>query len=341
MSAWGVRTVAVLEVRQRIRSTRWKVALIAFFVVVGLIAWGVAAAVSGVGDSEWLSRQDAGRVLFGVVLMVVLFLGLLVSPTLSATSVNGDRAAGTLAVLQATTLTPLDLALGKLLAAWGAALAFLATSLPFLVWGAVLGRISPVRVVASVLTLAFVLAVVCAVGLALSASVARPAGSALLTYVVVAGLGVGTLIAFGLSAFFLQRTEVVQVYGVDVGGSGACSWSEREETQTHTEDTAWLLGLNPFVLVADVAAAPAPSLNSSDPLALMGAGVRFAQAGARDEIDECWLDDGGFGTSTPAGSAVWPWSIPVYAAFGVGSLWLTARRLRVPAAALPRGIRIA
>ena len=62
----------------------------------------------------------------------MLGLGLLVTPTLASTGINGDRNAGTLATLQVTLLTPAEIAAGKLLAAWAAACAFLVASLPFL-----------------------------------------------------------------------------------------------------------------------------------------------------------------------------------------------------------------
>ena len=51
-------------------------------------------------------------------------------PALAAQSVNGDRERGTLATLQVTRLTAGDIAVGKLAAAWGTALVFLAISAP-------------------------------------------------------------------------------------------------------------------------------------------------------------------------------------------------------------------
>ena len=63
--------------------------------------------------------------MFELVVGFVLFFGLLVAPALSANAITGDRAAGTLAILQNTLLTPGQLLWGKWLAAWVASLAFL------------------------------------------------------------------------------------------------------------------------------------------------------------------------------------------------------------------------
>ena len=92
----GVRTVAALELRQRVRSTRWIVALVVWFVVVG----GITALVTGALGALDEDAQNNGAIVFGAVTFLVLGLGLLVTPTLTSTAVNGDRAAGTLATLQ-------------------------------------------------------------------------------------------------------------------------------------------------------------------------------------------------------------------------------------------------
>lgn len=348
---WGVRTVAVLEVRQRIRSTRWKVALGVWFAMVGLVTTGIVAVMyqSYRSYSDVDPSATVGRTVFGLVVLFVLFLGLLVAPTLTATTINGDRNAGTLAVLQASTLSSWDIAVGKLAASWGAALAFLVASLPFLIWGFALGGTGVLAGIGTILMLALILAVVCAIGLATSSLVSRPAGSAVLTYVTVAALSVGTLIAFGLSAFFLTSEETVRVYGVDWSSSSStsqdtCEWREETRSIVHTKRTAWLLGLNPFVMVADIAnASPDPEGSSfSDPLSAISTGVRFAQAGQGGEVDECYYDDDGTVVPPPPrGTPYWPWSSAAYLLLGAGAVVFTARRLAVPAVKLARGTRIA
>ena len=337
---WGIRTVASLEARQRLRSTRWKIALGVWALSVGLVTLGVVTTIDAMGGAD----ETAGRVAFGLVLLFVLLLGLLVAPTLSATSINGDRTSGTLAVLQATTLSAWDIVLGKLAAAWLSALAFLAASLPFLVWAFALQGTSVAGAVGGVVAVAFVLLVVCAIALAMSALVARTSGSAVLTYLVVAGLSIGTPIAFGLtSQFVTSGHETVQVYGYEDYDDDVCTWYTDQRWVTHTERTAWMLVPNPFTIVADVGATGAVQRgwSSEDPMTMLSYAVRSALAGGSGEVHECWSEPGGGWRETQHNQPSWPWGVGVYALMGAGSIWFAARRLAIPARKLPKGTRIA
>jgi ABC-type transport system involved in multi-copper enzyme maturation permease subunit len=146
----GVRTVAVLELRQRVRSTRWIVVLVVWVTVLAaltlLIRHAVHSTLEPVGqfgppDPQQVAdaQRLAGATLFGIIFFLVLSLGGLVAPALTATSVNGDRAAGVLAALQTTLLTPAEIAVGKLAAAWATALALLVAASPFVLWAYVDG----------------------------------------------------------------------------------------------------------------------------------------------------------------------------------------------------------
>ncbi|HUX71623.1 MAG TPA: ABC transporter permease subunit [Cellulomonadaceae bacterium] len=367
-SAWaltwsGVRTVAVLELRQRVRSTRWIVALIVWFVVVGgitALATGSVSLVSGgsdgtVGDATSPlvpggPTAPAGPVIFGFVVFFVLFLGLLVAPTLSATSINGDRNAGTLATLQVTLLSAAEIVIGKLAASWLAALAFLGASLPFIAWALAAGGVRVMALVVTVLVLALILAVVCAIGLGFSALTARTSGSAVLTYLTVAGLSAVTLILFGLTVPLVNTHADVKVYGIEGWDSELtpeCSWFTETRTVVHTERTWWLLALNPFVIVADAAPATTsqPSTASFDPLSAIRTGVRYARTGPQTVVDECWTRAVGDVSPVPErqldAAPVWPWGVGAYLLIGAGSVAVAVRRLRVPQKALPRGTRVA
>ena len=54
----GVRTVAALELRQRVRSTRWVVALVVWFLVVGALTLLITGAI-GTIDEEGLGKLAA------------------------------------------------------------------------------------------------------------------------------------------------------------------------------------------------------------------------------------------------------------------------------------------
>jgi ABC-2 type transport system permease protein len=219
-TSWsGVRTVVVLELRQRVRSIRWIVVLVLWFLALLaltlLVRGAVHSSVSPIEGEPGVSRHQldeyAAASVFGIVVFLVLGLGGLVAPALTATSVNGDRSAGVLAALQTTLLTPAEIAVGKLLAAWVTAMALLAAALPVLGWAYLGGGTPATRLLTTLAVLAVTLLVVCAVGLGWSAVAARSSSSTVLTYLTVLFLGLGLPILFLVTAPLVQQTRQVQV----------------------------------------------------------------------------------------------------------------------------------
>ncbi|WP_265522955.1 ABC transporter permease [Oerskovia flava] len=356
----GVRTVATLELRQRLRSTRWKIALVVWFVVVGGITLLTTGAVGLLSDSPGMDdpRTPLGPLVFGIVVFFVLFLGLLVAPTLSASAINGDRNAGTLATLQVTLLTAAEIVVGKLLAAWAAALAFLVASIPFIAFALVLGGLSVVALLSTLGLLAIMLGVVCAVGLGFSALTTKTSGSAVLTYLVVGGLSIVSVVLFGLTTPLVTvRDEPVRVWApadtydglVEPTGSPQCEWRTEEQWVVHTERTWWLLAVNPFVVVADAAGSPVDDefMGAADPLSGIRWAVREARSGPADEVDYCFdwygnpVGDSPVAERVPDSSPVWPWGLGVNLLLGIGGVLVAVRRLRIPHRKLPRGTRVA
>ncbi|MGC5165907.1 ABC transporter permease [Luteimicrobium sp. DT211] len=356
----GLRTIVELELRQRVRSARWRVALGAWFVVCGLVTWlTFEASAQLVGPDYVGSVEDDGTdafssqltvtvhvprgpLIFGFIVFFVLLAGFLVAPTLSAGTINGDREAGTLATLQVTLLSPAEIAVGKLLAGWTAAVAFLVVALPFVIVSLAAGGVRVLSLVVTLVLLVVLLGVVCAIGLGFSALVSRTTASALLTYLTVLALTVGTVILFALTFPMITQTDDVRAYqSADVAGVG-CTWTTDTESRAHTERTWWLLAANPFVVVADAApAAPsAARFGVPDPLGAIRAGVRTARSGPPDREDWCGdgtVDDGQSTSNAP----VWPWGLGANLLLGGGAVWLTVRRLRIPQSTLARGTRVA
>ncbi|MGC0141458.1 MULTISPECIES: ABC transporter permease [unclassified Pseudactinotalea] len=339
----GVRTVLVLELRQRVRSTRWKVALVAFFVLVGVVSILLHQALTTVGGAP------GSRFVYELILMFVLGLGLLVTPTLSSTAINGDRQAGTLAIMQITKLSPVDLALGKLLAGWFAALSFLAVSMPFLIWSWVLSRTGIGRLALALVVLALLLVVVCAVSLGFSALTNRPAGSTVLSYLTVGTLSILCLVLFGLTFPLITQEREVQVYTVPFAQAedARCRWETHLQSVSDTDRTWWLLAVNPFVILADSAAPsidPADRHSSEGPLGAIRGAVQLAREGPSAQVDQCW--SGNYGPDAPEPPALsqtphWPWGLGLHLLLGAGGLTLAIRRLAVPYRTLSRGARVA
>lgn len=361
MSLHGIRTVAGLELKQRARTSRWPIVLILWFLFVAGVTFLSYKALN-------TAAIKAGPTLYDVTTFLVLGLSMLVVPSLTATSVNGDREAGVLATLQTTLLTPADIILGKLVSSWAIALVFLGVSSPFLVWAWVAGGIGFGQVVGSLLVLAFVLAVTCAIGLAFSTLTARTVASAVLTYLGMAGLVFGTVIVFFMSFFLVQNHEQVRYYGIpdsfwqsqptnpdgspspdaEVPTVGDCRHLTRDENVIHTERIWWLLPMNPFVVVAD--AAPGRVLSSRNvntgfqPMREISIGARAARAGADPrERQECSFGNPGDPPEQPPlqSGPIYPYGLAFYLALGAGATWLAIRRTRTPVTRLPNGTRIA
>ncbi len=345
----GVRVVARLELRQRVRSTRWVVVLVVWFAVLGvlsaLIRYGLHRSTGLLVNGQPSPSPRVGATIFGLVVFLVLSLGALVAPALSATSINGDRTAGVLATLQTTLLSPADLVVGKLLAAWTTSLALLVTASPFLLWAYFDGGTPVGRLLTTLVVLALTLLVVCAIGLGYSALTARTSSSAVLTYLTVSFLGLGLPLLFLLLLPTVTTVDTVVQRTVTPDGLHCVSQTVRI-TQIHTSRIWWLLAPSPYVVVADASPKPAGD-SAGDPLSLIRAGVREARLPPPVQdfcpTDQAQLDrvDAARQGQRDSLGPTWPYGLAVDLAVALGFSAMAVRRLRAPVRRLPRGTRIA
>ncbi|WP_427016221.1 ABC transporter permease [Pseudarthrobacter sp. P1] len=352
-----IGVVLRLELAQRLRSRGWYIMLGIWLLVtaaVTLLSWAGWSASRPYDRSygDKVVRDDGpGSLIFEIVLAFVLLFGLLVAPAFSANAVNGDRSAGTLAILQVTLLTPGQLLWGKFLASWVVSLAFLATSTPFLLIGVLLGKMTAAHILVALGMLALELAVVCGIGVGISALANRPLFSIVVTYLAVAALVVGTLIAFGLGTWLARGTVTANTpqysYSEEYtpeAGNYTCSGPLREVPVVRTDTVAWLLAMNPYVVVAD--AIPYPDRNQPNtPLGGMGflegisQGARYAIAGpeatttcANGKVHPDYLAQ-----TVP----LWPLGLGLQVLVAGGLMWLGRQSLRTPARKLSKGTRVA
>lgn len=317
--ARGALLVAGQEFRMRLRTGRWRWLLGAWVLVLAvftaLLHW--ALSTSGV-------QGAVGVPLFGLLMLFVLGLVLVISPVLTAQSVNGDRERGTLATLQTTRLSAAQIGVGKLLAGWAVGLVALALTLPFVGWAMLNGGLTARRVTAVLAIAALLMGVVCAVSQALSALLSRSITSALLSYLTVFALTVGTVVAFGLA---------LPIVAEPTGFDGA--------TVSRPDRIWWLLAPNPFVILADSAPHLPPRvvveqgnrivLEPDDPLSALGTEVRRLRLSPATR-------SGAPGPIT--GMPVWPYGLGFDLLLAAGAVAVTIRRLRVPSGRLPRGVRV-
>ncbi len=265
---------------------------------------------------------DLGPLMFGSLALLVLALSCLVIPSLTAMAINGERDRGTLAVLQASLLRPLDIVLAKFFAALLTSGAFLVATVPIALWCYVEGGLPIIRVIMVYVVLFVVAAVFIALALVASSLVRRPAMSALLAYALVGMLTIGTVILFALMEATAPRTGP---YGTTEPGA------------------RWVaLAPNPFVLLAD--AAPRSDPRFDDPLASLQESVRdlrdpqpqFFEGGRRAFREFRRLQ-----RRAPEPPPVWPTGVAIDLSLAALAVYVTTARLRVPVRKLAPGHRVA
>jgi ABC-type transport system involved in multi-copper enzyme maturation permease subunit len=312
MTLRGVFLVLGQEFRVRLRTGRWRWLLAAWVATVALFTLLLDLALGG-------TQEPHGIPLFGGLMLFVLGLVLVVTPSLTAQSINGDRERGTLAALQVTRLSASEIAVGKLLASWAVGVVALALTLPFVVWAMVEGGVTLGQVAVVLVVVSLLIGVVCAVSQALSALLARSITSALLSYVTVFALTIGTLIAFMLAGALVK-----------------------DDNGRSRPDRVWfILAPNPFVVLADATPRlpPVRDVNGdyvpqpTDPLGELGRGARDS----RRPPDYYYNPD----RPEEGAAPVWPYGLGFDLLLGAGALVLTIQRLRTPVSRVPKGVRIA
>ncbi|WP_029069103.1 ABC transporter permease [Jonesia quinghaiensis] len=355
----GVYTVAQLELIQRLRSSRWKIVLALWFVGVGVICLLITTATTSMTTTTSSNIVPTGQWIFGLNVYFILFMGLLVTPSLGSTAINGDRNGGTLAILQASLLSSWEIIVGKWLAGWTTSLAFLGASMPYIIWSLAAGGVDILDVVVVLVFMMFILAVVCAVSLFWSAKMVKTATSTLMSYFSVALVSFISLLLFGLGTLVFQHTVTDRqmtpsAYSPTTGDPISCEVST-VYTQDFGMNYLWpLLAVNPFVLVADSSPQPVETLaEETGPLAAVQLGVRYARSNPQDrDWDQAWCNEDGTVVSSAEHSArmenygdiagpVWPYGIALYTIFGGLALFGAERRIRTPIATLAKGVRIA
>lgn len=362
MSLHRLGTIIGIELRQRVRSVAWYVLLGVFAVIlIGMLALSFAAFSLLSGGNDWF---------FSLIIMLVLLLTLLVSPTLSGSAVNGDRDAATLAPVQVTLATTSEIVVGKFLAAWISGLAFLVVALPFLAVATLAGRLNPAVIITSLGILIIEVGIVAAIGVGLSAIVARPLFSVASTYLIIAALTIGTLLAFGLGGTALRTTQTTVTRDfdysalpptcdpwADVRAEGCPSFDELEctETTTNSFEVArfdrvwWVLAANPFVILADATPPTYDNGYPSDLFSQIASGVRLAQIAPEQQTSYDGCDARGWNASDPyptteeqvRGTAPsWFVGLLVQLLIAAGLMAWGVARTRTPAKRLPPGTRI-
>jgi ABC-type transport system involved in multi-copper enzyme maturation permease subunit len=351
-------TIARLELLQRVRAVSW-------YVLLGIFAL-LLLGVTLLAFLSFGGLERAGAGVYSTVVYITLLLVILVSPTLSGNSINGDRDAATLAPVQVTLATTGEILFGKFVAAWITGLAFAVVAAPFLLIATLAGNVEPATVVVSLAVLVVETGIIAGIGVALSGILGRPLFSVAATYLVVAALAIGTVIGFGLVGTSITSEVVEKTRYAQQGNDGPlCEegvtncWDRPDkmvcgEWETYTsrigryDQVWWMLAANPFVILAD--ATPIQYDRSGYPADMFGylkLSVRQVQIAPELErvYDECAPASD---SSSPTPREVLDQTVPswfvglgVQILLAAGLLGWAYARTRTPARALPPGTRIA
>ena len=355
----GVVLAAWIELLRRRPSTKGYIVYAA--AVVGIIALSVVAAIN--------AGPEKNSVAFELVLILILGAGMLIGPSLSATSINGDSSEGVLAPLQMTRLTAADLALGKLFASWIVCVAALLTTAPLLAYSFSRSGWSLGEAATALGVILFIVLALTAVGLAWSAIAARAVASVSLTHLTTGLLVLGTLLLFVFTLPLVGEDvhvtshdraydQMTQAQRDDPNFDAStlpCVELDEVYTINHTDKTAWMLLLNPAIVVVESAPLVNPDTYKEDGRAAPGIFAMLHQSvsGARlgpqqpEAYNGCTGDYGDpeAYAKRQAEEAMLPANpipgLALSAALLLGSMWLVVRRLRVPYKKLRTGTRVA
>lgn len=121
------------ELRGRIRGTRALVLLVIYLIITGVVTLLVYAAAAssftgGINDPE--AGRGIGKAIFLTVMAATLIQVCIITPSLTAGTISGEKERQTYDLLITTLLSPLQIALGKLAAALAFAMLLIFASLP-------------------------------------------------------------------------------------------------------------------------------------------------------------------------------------------------------------------
>lgn len=361
-SALGVWLVLRIELHRRRPSAKgW---IFYALVFAGILGLGIVVAMTSGAAKTSLPLE--------LVLVLIAAAGMLIAPSLSATSINGDSSEGVLAPLQMSRLTAGDLAIGKMLASWAVAVAALVTMTPFLVYAYVRSgwQWGELAVVLGGILLVVLMAT--GVGLAWSAIAARAVASVSLAHLTIGALVFGTLLLFAFLTPLTAETIEVRQRDLDYESVTDEQWNDPDfDPNTlecvditydhnihHTQQIAWLLQVNPAVMVAELSPVIDPETWEEDGRAAPGlfamihqsvSDARLAPSQPVQDIDYCtgegfdsdsdpWMERQ-LATATMQPS---PWlGLATVTAIWLGSMVIAIRRLRVPYKKLRGGTRVA
>lgn len=210
MNIHAVKTFVRFRLKQRIRSNKWFVSLVLSFLAIVAVFVVFIIVTYNLDIGREVSRFPVAiKSAIEITLCVLLGIGIIVTPLTAATTINGSREKQTLAVIQSTRITNLELAMGEFIAAWLSSIIFIFAGSVGLI---LLGFFTDAwpQYLASVAIIIIQLGCLSGISLGLSALFSRPGASAAIS-ILVTGLLVAGFSVLSVSLGYGSYQEVKQL----------------------------------------------------------------------------------------------------------------------------------
>ena len=200
--------VTLKELRGRMRGARAFIVLTIYVLLMSaftVVLYGIYTVSAQVTLST--TGGVIGKVIFGGVLSIELFLVCFIAPAFTASAISGERERRTYHLLRTTLLPASRLVWGKLLAALGYIVLLLVVAIPLQSLAFLMGGVTMTEVLLSIEILLVTALAYGAIGIYFSATMQKTLGASVLTYVIALLLTVAlpllTLVIFSFVSVML------------------------------------------------------------------------------------------------------------------------------------------
>ena len=228
------------ELRGRMRGVRSFLVLTGYLLLMsGLVVMGYLAYASTADLSTASQGGSIGKIVFGSIVAVELFMVCFVAPSFTAGAISGEHERQTYDLLRTTLLPARSLVLGKLYSALSYVVLLLLVSVPLQSMAFMLGGVTMAAVLISLVILFTTALAFGAIGLFFSSLTRRTLSASVLTYVSALALTLGlpllSLIMLPVLAILLDTINAAWVEAALIYGSGLLSATNPVITATLTE----------------------------------------------------------------------------------------------------------
>jgi len=207
--------VALKELRGRMRGARAFIVLTVYVLLMSaftVVLYGIYTISAQVTLST--TGGVIGKVIFGGVLSIELFLVCFIAPAFTASAISGERERRTYHLLRTTLLSADNLIWGKLLAALGYIVLLLVVAIPLQSLAFLMGGVTMTEVLLSIEILVVTAVTYGAIGIYFSATMQKTLTASVLTYVI------ALILTIALPLLTFVMLSFVSVLLLSSSGSG-------------------------------------------------------------------------------------------------------------------------